>query len=201
METFEKLPRDKRNMIVNAAFSCLGKNGYKKTSMREIAVEANVSKAALFHYFGTKKGLYLYLFRFSSEEIIGNMQCGTEDFFESIEIGTRMKMDTMKKYPGMFDFLVSFALEEDPELSSAIRKINPEGIQSGVALLFEKVDWTRFLPHISVDEARNLVQWVSDGYIRTYTGSRDGEQMVADIKRYLDILKKAVYKEEYLCVQ
>lgn len=54
-ENFEKLPTEKQYAVLNAAFSCFGRDGYKKTAMSEIASEAGVSKAALFHYFGTKK--------------------------------------------------------------------------------------------------------------------------------------------------
>jgi AcrR family transcriptional regulator len=63
MEKFFNLSTEKQQKIVDAALASFGANGYKKTSIRDIAAEAGISKAMIFHYFGTKKQLYLYFDR------------------------------------------------------------------------------------------------------------------------------------------
>jgi len=55
-------------MITDAALKSFGTNGYKKSSISDIATGAGISKAMIFHYFGTKKALYLYLM-----DLCGNM--------------------------------------------------------------------------------------------------------------------------------
>lgn len=159
---------------------------------------AGISKAAIFHYFGTKRNFYLYLFSFSCNEILAKMESGTDDFFECLRIGTQFKLNVMEKHPGMFDFLFSLVKEEDAELIADVKKINVDGIDKGVVQLFARVDWNRFRPDINKEEANKLVSWVSDGYIRTYAGIKDGQKMAAEIDHYMEILKRAIYKEEYL---
>ena len=51
LEKFLSLPIDKQDIIVNAALTCFGINGYKKTSISDIAAAAGISKALIFHYF------------------------------------------------------------------------------------------------------------------------------------------------------
>ena len=89
MVPFETLPEDKRLAILNAAFSCFGKNGYKKASVADIAVAAGISKASVFQYFGSKKNLYLYLVGYACKKIISGMPEGTDDFFECLQIRKR----------------------------------------------------------------------------------------------------------------
>ena len=62
-EKFFALPEEKRRRIVNAAMEVFGKNEYKRASTDDIAARAGISKGLLFHYFGSKKELYFYLYR------------------------------------------------------------------------------------------------------------------------------------------
>lgn len=55
MEKFLSLPMEKRNLIIDAALKSFGLHGYKKASISDIASSAGISKAMMFHYFGTKK--------------------------------------------------------------------------------------------------------------------------------------------------
>lgn len=54
MVNFEKASQEKQRAIINAGFLCFGQNGYQKTSAADVAKAAGISKASLFHYFGSK---------------------------------------------------------------------------------------------------------------------------------------------------
>lgn len=198
MRNFDILPEEKRHAVLNAAFTCFGKDGYKKTAMSEIAGLANISKASLFHYFGTKKNLYFYLFGFSCDKILAKSENGTEDFFECIEIGIRLKMEVTDKYPSMFDFLNSLAYENDTSVIAELQNTYAGAISEWTTALLANVDWSRFLSDIGKEEAHNLVMWISDGYAKTYAGKKSHKTMITELKSYLDLIKKATYKEEYL---
>ena len=60
-EKFYNLPPEKQQKIINAGFRVFSQNSYKKSPVSEIAGEAGISKALLFHYFRNKKELYLFL--------------------------------------------------------------------------------------------------------------------------------------------
>jgi AcrR family transcriptional regulator len=197
IENFEKLTPEKRRVVLNAAFSCFGKTGYKKTSMSDIAGQAGVSKASLFHYFHTKRDLYMYLYRYSCNEILAEVTAGPEDFFACIRLGSQIKMRVMEKHPGMYDFLLSMVTEADEGLLKELTEKSEDEINRGVALIFINVDWNRFKPGIDKRTAINLVRWITDGYLRANAAQKSREKMIAEIDGYMKILKSAVYKEEY----
>lgn len=197
-ENFDKLSEEKRQTVINAALACFGRDGYKKTAISEISAAAGISKASIFQYFGTKKELYIFLYKFACDRILTNMTEGTEDFFECLKTGTLIKMRVMKMYPGMYDFLLSLVKESDSELSSELKAINNGETRRGIALLFEKVDWGRFKPEYDRATIMNLVSWISEGCIKQNAEKMTGEQIAAESDRYMEIMKKALYKEEYL---
>ena len=60
-EKFYSLPEEKQQRIINAGFSVFSQNSYKKSSMNDIAQQAQISKSLLFFYFRNKRELYLFL--------------------------------------------------------------------------------------------------------------------------------------------
>ena len=66
-EKFFSLPAEKQQSILNAGYRVFSQNSYKKSPMSEIAGEAGISKALLFHYFRNKKELYLFLWEKCAE--------------------------------------------------------------------------------------------------------------------------------------
>ena len=59
-ETFEKLPKEKRERIINTGIQAFSRNPYKDVSTDSITKQCQISKGLLFHYFGSKKQFYLY---------------------------------------------------------------------------------------------------------------------------------------------
>lgn len=194
---FDILTDEKRNKVLNGAFTCFAKAGYKKTAMSEIAAVANVSKASLFQYFGTKKNLYLYLFDFACKKILAKGEEGTADFFECIDLSIHLKLEVTNQHPCMFEFLASLAYESDSSILEELQAIHGDEIDEWIHRLTAHVEWERFLPQISKEEAFNLVSWISDGYGKTYGKVKNQEEMITDLKKYLDLIKKATYKEEF----
>lgn len=108
MEKFFSLPIEKQNVIINDALRTFGANGYKKASVSAIAAAAGISKAMVFHYFGTKKALYLYLVNLCGgimmNEIIKEFDNSITDFFERIKMSSGIKVSVMKRYAAIPSF-------------------------------------------------------------------------------------------------
>lgn len=47
-----------RNRILDEAAALFGESGYDKSSLNDVAVRLGVTKAAVYHYFGTKQAIY-----------------------------------------------------------------------------------------------------------------------------------------------
>ena len=193
---FDRLPRLKRQAVLAAGWSRFGASGYRKTSMADVARAAEVSKASLFHYFGTKLGLYRRLFSESVEILLAAVVEGNDDFFDSIALGTAVKLRLMRENPGMYDFLLGVVTEADQDAVAQLRQINTEGIRQGMAKLFAHVDWSRFRPEFDQATIMSLASWVTEGCIKQ-NAHRGADVIVAEEARYLGLLKEALYNEEY----
>lgn len=53
----------KRDEILTTALEVIARNGYRKTSVRELAAAVGLSQTGLLHYFGTKEELFAELLR------------------------------------------------------------------------------------------------------------------------------------------
>ena len=65
-EKIFKLKKEKQDRMINAALKIFAVNGYQKASTDDIVKEAGISKGLLFHYFGSKAGVYTFMYEYSS---------------------------------------------------------------------------------------------------------------------------------------
>lgn len=203
MELFNKLSKEKQEIVINAGLVCFAKNGYKKASMADIAEYAGVSKASLFQYFGSKRKFYLYLYELGCNKIIDTvtkkMQPLSDDFFERIIVAQEIKTEISLQYPCMYDFFYTSLDEQDPEVIDGIDKSNISYISDGYQFLLDGIDWDKFNPGIDANMVMNMVTWFSEGYAKSIMGQdKTMEEMNKEIYKYLDLLKQTLYKEEYL---
>tara|TARA_B100001123_G_scaffold390205_1_gene467583 strand:- start:635 stop:1228 length:594 start_codon:yes stop_codon:yes gene_type:complete len=56
-----KVKEDKKSQILDAAFSMFVEKGYSETTMDDIVNASNMSKGAIYHYYNSKKDLFLSL--------------------------------------------------------------------------------------------------------------------------------------------
>ncbi|MCP4673678.1 MAG: TetR/AcrR family transcriptional regulator [Desulfobacula sp.] len=58
----------RKSIIADKAIDVFFEKGYKSTSLKDIATEADISKAGIYHYFKTKEEILAYIFiRYESE--------------------------------------------------------------------------------------------------------------------------------------
>ena len=150
LEKFESLPAEKQNAILNGAMSCFAANGYKKASASDIAGAAGISKAMVFHYFGTKKALYLYLLDYCCQMMVGEIQEKMDptvtDFFDRIKQATVIKLSVLGKHPAMLGFLEGTYFETDEEVRGAVQAYytKEEWEQVRTRLTLENLDVSKF---------------------------------------------------------
>ncbi|MDP4145158.1 MAG: TetR/AcrR family transcriptional regulator [Bacillota bacterium] len=204
MEKFFNLPEEKQKIIIDAALKCFGTNGYKKTSVSDIAAAAGISKAMVFHYFGTKKGLYLYLIDLCGnivmKEINEEFDYSVIDFFERIRLSSKIKISIMKKHPAILAFLTSMYFESDEEVNEDIKAIlaKGEGFRSKIA--FDGMDFSKFKDGIDPKLVMKMLIWLAEGYISQLSNKTEINYDVffQEFEECLDLLKNNFYKGESL---
>jgi len=204
LDKFFRLPVEKQNIIIDAALKCFGTNGYKKSSISDIATAAGISKSMVFHYFGTKKALYVYLMDLCGNIFINEIEEKFDntvtDFFERIMISTNIKISVMKKHHEILSFLGSMYFEKDEEVKEDI-KINlarGEVVRSKIA--FDGMDISKFKDGIDPKLVLKMLLLLAEGYASQSSSKSwlDLDTLYKEFDEYVTLLKNNFYKEEYL---
>lgn len=201
-DKFFALPREKQQAIINAGYRVFSENSYKNSPMSEIADAAGISKSLLFHYFHNKKELYMFLWDTCAQITIDVMiryECyGQAELFVSMERGMRAKMEIMKGYPHMGNFVIKAFYEKEPEIREAIQEsyqkyFNMKAQQTKLNLSPEQ-----FIPGLDVDMMYQEMYWASEGYLweMMQRGSIDIQQMEKDFTKLMEFWKSIYLRKE-----
>jgi TetR/AcrR family transcriptional regulator len=204
LEKFLSLSLEKQNIIINAALICFGTNGYKKASISDIATIAGVSKALIFHYFGTKKALYLYLIELCLDIFVDTINekfdNSVTDFFDRIKLVTDIEISIMQKHPAMPSFLKSMYFENNEEVKDDIKVMlaNDKG-ENLRNKLYEGIDAFKFKDDIEPKMVIRILSLLTDGYLSKIRGTGfDLDALLKEFDEYMNLFKRNFYKEKYL---
>ncbi|MDP4094033.1 MAG: TetR/AcrR family transcriptional regulator [Bacillota bacterium] len=204
MEKFLSLPSDKQKSIIDAALRCFGINGYKKTSVSDIAEAAGISKSMVFHYFGSKKALYFYLIEMCGNLIMNEVDKSFDksitDFFERLKLVTSIEISVIKQHPPTLAFLASVYFEKEEEVRDEIQAVLAGGDDFRNKIAFDGVDYSKFKASVDLKLLMEMLYWIADGYANQLSNKTDidFDIMLEEFNQCLDMLKNNFYKEEYL---
>lgn len=202
---FFNLPPERQDLIRNSAMVEFGEGTFKKTSADSIAKRAGVSKALLFHYFKDKRELYLYLFQFAlnvciKQYMLKTYDFGETDFFLALEKGQTVKMDMVRRYPGLFRFVMRAYYERDSILSPKLRRGLNDLLESTSKDFLKRMDLYKFKDGVDPWEVIRLLTLAAEGMMAR-TGAYTEEEieiLFQEYRKYADMLRQNLYKEEYL---
>jgi AcrR family transcriptional regulator len=190
---------DTKLKIMIASAECFSQNGYKKTSISDIAIKAKVAKALVFYHFDSKKNLFLTTYKYFSEEgkkILVEDLLKESDFFKRMEKSSKIKLSFFNKSPFVYEFLLAAYQEKDPEVWKEIQEYNEKTINGSSDMIFSGIDLTKFKPSIHLNDVVQMVIWVLDGIVKNYR-QLSFEKIVEMLTKYIVIMKECFYKEEY----
>lgn len=207
---FEALDEEKQQRILNAGMKEFAAKGYDHASTNRIVESAGIAKGLLFHYFKSKKQLYLYLYDCGIErvttEVFGGMDFSEVDFFTRLAAAQRVKIDLIRVYPDIMDFLKSAYLEESEDVRRELEARN-----SGLALMsfqkaFEGVDMSVFRSDLDVPLVIKTISWAFEGFGNAYLDvfrrvklqEVDYDAMLKASGEYAAFLKKCFYRPDAL---
>lgn len=206
-ENFIRLKEEKRDAIINAALTEFAAKGYDLASTNEMVKAAGISKGALFHYFASKKDLFLflcdYVFGVISREFYEQIgHCGG-DLLTRYHRAAMLKGAVYQRYPPIFEFIKRLTVEKSPEIAAELKEQLEKMMGYGYECLLGNLDATLFRQDVPADKIRDLIIWALENY-----GNRslaligdqkmediDVEALNADFDRYLDVLRKCFYKQ------
>lgn len=188
-KNFYSLPEEKQQRVRNAAFREFGRFGYKKTSAEQVAQKAGIAKGMVFHYFGSKRGMFEYLVEYSVDcfehwfakldDVINNL-----DYIEQYRRITKIKLSAYIREPYMFEFFTMiFMHPENMDVSEKVKSsyqhcmdLRAEAfasLQSGHNISFFRRD-------LGEEKIRKYITWLIDGYSQNLLATLN-EKPLADM--------------------
>ena len=169
---FERLDDAKRHRILDAAYSCFARHGYHKTSVEEVARAADIAKGMVFHYFGSKLGLFEYLVADSlafTEAFAADMeaQVDRDDLIARFSHVAQIKLRAHRERPYVFAFLYLLVLHpENAELSEATRRdfASLMALQARSYAGLTRGEIGPLRPGLTREAAVRYINWLFEGY-------------------------------------
>ena len=203
---FLNLDKEKQDRIINAAIKEFAQKGYDHASTNGIVKEAGISKGLLFHYFGNKKQMFLFLFDHCYELIADHfyqkIDLTEKDFFTRIRQAVIIKMELLKTYPDLFKFIEEAYLEDSPEVKMEVDKKIKELNEVNIGKVYEGIDFSKFRNDMDIKKVLKIITWTFEklGAEELFKAKLspehhiDYERIFLEAEEYFEILTKAFYK-------
>lgn len=210
LDVLKNMDVEKRDRIINAAITEFASYPFDKASTNEIVKNAGISKGLIFHYFGSKEGLYEHVTGFVLkklfDEINENVKYEESDIFDRIKQIVIMKAKLSLKYPQLFDFIFMMISNETDKIDTkSILKVYAKYGVNAQELLGKvysyNIDYSLFKEGQDIASSINIIRWTLEKYSEEYIGSigndlssMDFDKINEDLDMYTIVLKKAFYK-------
>ncbi|ACA46004.1 TetR/AcrR family transcriptional regulator [Clostridium botulinum] len=205
-DNLKNIPKDKKEAILEAALEEFTIGGYENASTNKIVEKAGISKGLLFHYFGNKKGLFVYVynyyFEFLKRELYMKVDTKERDILERVKKWTMIKMELMDKYPSVFMLFIKSTLNMPKDINSTLEKIQSKERMEAYENFLSNIDYSRFKENIDIQKCLKILMWTLEKYGEEYIVLNINKPLLEinkdnikkEIEEYVDILKAGFYR-------
>ena len=199
---FFDLKKEKQDRMINAALKIFALRGYRHASTDDIVRDAAISKGLLFHYFESKLGVYNFVYdysvRYMNLELRSNVDSNEKDLFEILKQIEHARMNAMRGYPYMQQFLNRSMSEDVSEALLAVEEKRSALAQTG-STIDRQIDYQLLPPEIDGKKLRKMLDFTIKGLMteRFLDASFQPEMLYMEVCDYLDMMKRIVYRTTY----
>lgn len=197
---FFDLKKEKQDRMINAALKVFALHGYRHASTDDIVREAAISKGLLFHYFGSKLGVYTFIYEYSVRymtlELNTTVDRKCTDMFTLMKQIECARMHAMRGYPYMQQFLNRSMAEDVSEALLAIeekRNILTDAYDS----INNQMDFSALPTEVDGEKLRKMLDFTVKGLMteRFQNASFQPEMLYEEVVDYLDMMRRIVCRE------
>lgn len=194
---FFDLKKEKQDRMINAALKVFATHGYRHASTDDIVREAAISKGLLFHYFGSKLGVYTFIYdysvRYMTLELSTTVDRKCTDMFTLMKQIECARMHAMRGYPYMQQFLNRSMAEDVSEALLAVedkRNILNEAYEN----INSQMNFEELPADVDGEKLRKMLDFTIKGLMteRFQDASFQPEMLYEEVVDYLDMMKKIV---------
>lgn len=205
MSEFLQYDDARKNRILEAALVEFANKGYRKASTNSIVKEAKVSKGLLFHYYISKKELYIFLYRIAMETITNELYEGVNfadrDVLNRLSASTVQKIESYGRHPLFVKLFENNLAVEDEEILERTVAAAKEIAEESYQKLFSNIDYYFFSDRINIDHALKVVKWTIDRISNDWLAQNEFklidaayDSLIEEIDVFLDLFRSAFYK-------
>lgn len=212
LETFEKLPEEKKARILAAGISAFSQKSYHDVSTDALTRQCGISKGLLFHYFGSKKQFYLYCLGKAMERLTEETgEVSEGDFYDILFDSMNQKMSSCMECREEMHMVNMASRDASLEIGvekEALLRTYAVRIQGRSRQTLEKALGALSARKLSRDpvcvEGLYLyIHAVLNKYLLAYQQTPDrffenSELIKAEIKQYLDVMLYGIAEKEEL---
>lgn len=207
-ETFEKLPDNKKELILSIGIKEFSQKSYKDVSTDSITKKCQISKGILFHYFGSKKEYYLYCLEKSMERLTEKTEVITgNDFYEILFASMNRKISVCMQYKDEMHMVNMASRDGSKEIAEQkaemiqkymtnVRLESAQTLRMALATLEFKNENKK---QVTVEGLHMYINAVLNKYLIQYQQTPDAffensEKIKAEMKEYLDMMLYGICK-------
>ncbi len=194
---FFDLKKEKQDRMINAALKVFAINGYRHASTDDIVREAGISKGLLFHYFVNKLGVYQFVYdysvRYMALELSTYVNSKEKDLFEIVKQTQGARLNAMRGYPYMQQFLARAAIEDMSEVLEIIgdkRDILTNAYQE----IYQRIRFDQVPRTVDGRKLFRLMNHAAEGLITEHfqDNSFQADMVLQEIIEYVEMIRKLV---------
>ncbi|MGE5579089.1 MAG: TetR/AcrR family transcriptional regulator [Bacillota bacterium] len=203
----KSLPEEKRQKILQAAISEFAENGYEKASTNAIVKGAGIAKGLLFHYFGSKKNLYLYALEHAIDfyvdyfmKSLGNLP---GDLLDRLMRWAELKLRMFSEHPLMYRMGVTTIQDVPPDVKAEVSRIYSRTTERLMPAFLEGVDSSCLREGVDARKALQFVMLAINGISEKFLaaartrpdrGLADLPSALREMEDYKEMLKYGLYR-------
>lgn len=197
---FFDLKKEKQDRMINAALKMFAVNGYRHASTDDIVREAGISKGLLFHYFGSKFGVYQFVYdysvRYMTLELNTCVNSATRDLFEILKQTQTARMNAIKGYPYMQQFLTRSLTEDTGEILMAISR-RRSILENAYQEIYGRIDYSALPYGTDGKKLYRLLEHAADALLAEHfaDSSFQADMVLEEIYSYIDLIKNLAVRE------
>lgn len=205
---FERLTEERKERIIRACMEVFAEKGYVSASTNDIVKRAGISKGILFHYFGSKKNLYLYILDKAIDTALKKIKADyievPADPFERIAKIGMLKLKLALQEPLLYKIIFSaFINTPDSIKEDAMEKYRKlYGI--AMQMFYDGLDLSKIRTGIDPGKAIEVImlfiEALQSKYFKEWENTpadralKSMDKLMEETGVYMDILKKGIYE-------
>ena len=192
-EKFFDLAREKQDRMINGAIEVFAKNGYKHASTDDMVKAVGVSKGLWFHYFGSKEGIYIFVYDYCVKYMLLELSTivndGEKDYFERIKQIAKPKAKVGRSYPYLTIFLEEAAHESQQEIIAKTAQ-SRQNYEERMNAYLSSAEIDIISDKTKRDRIKKMLDYTISSIIREKTAEAAGADAIfKEIKAYIELMR------------